>query len=164
MEIDSLSRRLSRCSLQILKLYAWEPSFQNQVEEIRHGELIVMKKFAYLTSVSTFIFSCAPALVNDVTTCDSHEVAQSDVSTVLLMFSLPVAVLSGVTGLVCRVCGSEPRQRADSREGFHRHFSFQHPPIPPGHAAPAHRRHGAGTATANPGAVIEHETSFFVFY
>lgn len=50
--------------IKILKLYAWEPSFQNQVEDIRHGELIVMKKFAYLTSVSTFIFSCAPALVS----------------------------------------------------------------------------------------------------
>lgn len=51
---------------QILKLYAWEPSFQTQVEGIRDGELKVMKKFAYLTSVSTFIFSCAPALVSAV--------------------------------------------------------------------------------------------------
>lgn len=54
-------------SLQILKLYAWEPSFQTQVEDIRNGELVVMKKFAYLTSVSTFIFSCAPALVSHAT-------------------------------------------------------------------------------------------------
>lgn len=52
--------------LQILKLYAWEPSFQTQVEDIRNEELKVMKKFAYLTSVSTFIFSCAPALVSAV--------------------------------------------------------------------------------------------------
>lgn len=52
--------------LQILKLYAWEPSFQAQVESIRGQELNVMKKFAYLTSVSTFIFSCAPALVSPV--------------------------------------------------------------------------------------------------
>lgn len=52
--------------LQILKLYAWEPSFQAQVESIRGQELNVMKKFAYLTSVSTFIFSCAPALVSHV--------------------------------------------------------------------------------------------------
>lgn len=54
-------------ALQILKLYAWEPSFQTQVEDIRNGELVVMKKFAYLTSVSTFIFSCAPALVSRAT-------------------------------------------------------------------------------------------------
>lgn len=49
---------------QILKLYAWEPSFQTQVEDIRESELKVMRKFAYLTSVSTFIFTCAPALVS----------------------------------------------------------------------------------------------------
>ncbi|XP_057704162.1 canalicular multispecific organic anion transporter 1 [Corythoichthys intestinalis] len=50
--------------MKILKLYAWEPSFQAQVQGIRGQELTVMKKFAYLTSVSTFIFSCAPALVS----------------------------------------------------------------------------------------------------
>ncbi|XP_061547082.1 canalicular multispecific organic anion transporter 1 [Phycodurus eques] len=50
--------------MKILKLYAWEPSFQAQVQGVRGQELNVMKKFAYLTSVSTFIFSCAPALVS----------------------------------------------------------------------------------------------------
>lgn len=50
--------------IKILKLYAWEPSFQNQVMGIREQELVVMRKFAYLSSVSTFIFSCAPALVS----------------------------------------------------------------------------------------------------
>lgn len=50
--------------IKILKLYAWEPSFQTQVESIRGEELKVMRKFAYLTSVSTFVFSCAPALVS----------------------------------------------------------------------------------------------------
>lgn len=58
---------LSFTSHQILKLYAWEPSFQAQVEDIRGQELKVMRKFAYLASVSTFIFSCAPALVSAVT-------------------------------------------------------------------------------------------------
>ncbi|XP_037321898.2 canalicular multispecific organic anion transporter 1 [Pungitius pungitius] len=50
--------------IKILKLYAWETSFQAQVEGIRGQELKVMRKFAYLTSVSTFIFSSAPALVS----------------------------------------------------------------------------------------------------
>ncbi|XP_054885537.1 canalicular multispecific organic anion transporter 1 [Poeciliopsis prolifica] len=50
--------------IKILKLFAWEPSFQTQVEDIRGEELKVMRKFAYLTSVSTFIFTCAPALVS----------------------------------------------------------------------------------------------------
>ncbi|KAM6916448.1 LOW QUALITY PROTEIN: ATP-binding cassette sub-family C member 2-like [Xenentodon cancila] len=50
--------------IKILKLFAWEPSFQTQVEDIRDQELKVMKKFAYLTSISTFVFSCAPAVVS----------------------------------------------------------------------------------------------------
>ncbi|XP_035982452.1 canalicular multispecific organic anion transporter 1 [Fundulus heteroclitus] len=50
--------------IKILKLFAWEPSFRTQVEDIRGEELKVMRKFAYLSSVSTFIFSCAPALVS----------------------------------------------------------------------------------------------------
>ncbi|KAM9726615.1 ATP-binding cassette sub-family C member 2 [Menidia menidia] len=50
--------------IKIVKLFAWEPSFQAQVEGIRGQELNVMKKFAYLTSVSTFIFTCAPAVVS----------------------------------------------------------------------------------------------------
>lgn len=50
--------------IKILKLYAWEPSFQTQVEELREEELKVLKRFAYLSSVSTFIMTCAPALVS----------------------------------------------------------------------------------------------------
>ncbi|XP_030626406.1 canalicular multispecific organic anion transporter 1 isoform X1 [Chanos chanos] len=50
--------------IKILKFYAWEPSFEVQVKKIREQELGVMRKFAYLSSVSTFIFSCAPALVS----------------------------------------------------------------------------------------------------
>ncbi|XP_029926660.1 ATP-binding cassette sub-family C member 2 [Myripristis murdjan] len=50
--------------IKILKLYAWELSFQKQVGDIREDELKVMRNFAYLTSVSTFIFTCAPALVS----------------------------------------------------------------------------------------------------
>ncbi|KAL7855414.1 hypothetical protein AOLI_G00190180 [Acnodon oligacanthus] len=50
--------------IKILKLYAWEPSFETQVQGIREQELKVMKKFAYLSAISTFIFTCAPALVS----------------------------------------------------------------------------------------------------
>uniref|UniRef100_A0A672I7Y0 ATP-binding cassette, sub-family C (CFTR/MRP), member 2 n=1 Tax=Salarias fasciatus TaxID=181472 RepID=A0A672I7Y0_SALFA len=49
--------------IKILKLYAWEPSFQAQAEDIREKELKVMTKFSYLSSVSTFLLTCAPALV-----------------------------------------------------------------------------------------------------
>lgn len=50
--------------MKILKLYAWEPSFEDQVLEVREKELKVMRGFAYLTSVSIFIFTCAPFLVS----------------------------------------------------------------------------------------------------
>lgn len=159
LEIVSMSHS-TLCSLQILKLYAWEPSFQTQVEDIRNKELIVMKKFAYLTSVSTFIFSCAPALVSDVTKLGSQKTAPNDTWTAVVSFSLTDSFLSGVTCLIRRVCRREPRQRAYCREGFHRYFPFQHPPIPPGHAATAHRRHGAGMARANPDSMSRRETYF----
>uniref|UniRef100_A0A672IA04 ATP-binding cassette, sub-family C (CFTR/MRP), member 2 n=1 Tax=Salarias fasciatus TaxID=181472 RepID=A0A672IA04_SALFA len=44
--------------IKILKLYAWEPSFQAQAEDIREKELKVMTKFSYLSSVSTFLLTC----------------------------------------------------------------------------------------------------------
>ncbi|XP_051945452.1 canalicular multispecific organic anion transporter 1 isoform X2 [Xyrauchen texanus] len=50
--------------IKILKLYAWETSFEDQILGIREQELKVMRKFAYLSSVSTFIFACAPAIVS----------------------------------------------------------------------------------------------------
>ncbi|XP_032409131.1 canalicular multispecific organic anion transporter 1-like isoform X2 [Xiphophorus hellerii] len=50
--------------IKTLKLFAWEPSLQTQVEDIRGEELKVMRKFAYLTSFSTFISNCAPTLVS----------------------------------------------------------------------------------------------------
>ena len=36
------------CSLQILKLYAWEPSFEEKVSEIRGREIAILKKSAIL--------------------------------------------------------------------------------------------------------------------
>ncbi|KAL3972080.1 microtubule-associated serine/threonine kinase [Sarotherodon galilaeus] len=53
--------------IKILKLYAWEPSFQKQVEDIRGEELKVMKRFTYLKSISILIFHCSPALVSVAT-------------------------------------------------------------------------------------------------
>ncbi|CAH2322284.1 canalicular multispecific organic anion transporter 1 [Pelobates cultripes] len=50
--------------IKILKLFAWEPSFENQVQEIREKELKDLLHFTYLHSVSLFIFTCAPFLVS----------------------------------------------------------------------------------------------------
>ncbi|KAK3735282.1 hypothetical protein RRG08_060049, partial [Elysia crispata] len=49
--------------MKVLKLYAWEPSFQEKVEEIRREELKVLKNTAYLNACSTFFWTCAPFFV-----------------------------------------------------------------------------------------------------
>ncbi|KAM4702820.1 ATP-binding cassette sub-family C member 2 [Rhinophrynus dorsalis] len=50
--------------IKILKLYAWEPSFENQVQDIREKEIKNLLHFTYLHSVSLFVFTCAPFLVS----------------------------------------------------------------------------------------------------
>ncbi|XP_057391654.1 ATP-binding cassette sub-family C member 3 [Balaenoptera acutorostrata] len=49
--------------IKVLKLYAWEPSFLKQVEDIRQDELRLMRQAAYLHATSTFIWICTPFLV-----------------------------------------------------------------------------------------------------
>lgn len=140
-------------SHQILKLFAWEPSFQAQVEDIRGEELKVMKKFAYLSSVSTFIFSCAPALVSPVKEPRKKRREAAGHGWSFLQISI---LLAGFTGHICSVCRGKPKQRVDRWEGFHFHLSFQHPPISPGHAAHAHRCYRASKGTTTTHATRTH--------
>eukprot|EP00075_Anas_platyrhynchos_P027019 XP_027316272.1 LOW QUALITY PROTEIN: canalicular multispecific organic anion transporter 1 [Anas platyrhynchos] len=50
--------------IKILKLFAWEPSFEKRINEIRARELKDLLNFTYLQSVSIFVFTCAPFLVS----------------------------------------------------------------------------------------------------
>ncbi|XP_027503762.1 canalicular multispecific organic anion transporter 1 [Corapipo altera] len=50
--------------IKILKLFAWEPSFEKRVNDIRGHELKDLLKFSYLQSISVFVFTCAPFLVS----------------------------------------------------------------------------------------------------
>uniref|UniRef100_A0A8U7N1E2 ATP binding cassette subfamily C member 2 n=1 Tax=Corvus moneduloides TaxID=1196302 RepID=A0A8U7N1E2_CORMO len=50
--------------IKILKLFAWEPSFEKRVNDIRAHELKNLVNFGYLQSVSIFVFTCAPFLVS----------------------------------------------------------------------------------------------------
>lgn len=50
--------------IQVLKLYAWEPSFESQVLTIRDKEVQVLKEQAYLNAGTSFIWSCAPFMVS----------------------------------------------------------------------------------------------------
>ncbi|XP_028899889.2 multidrug resistance-associated protein 1 isoform X3 [Zeugodacus cucurbitae] len=53
--------------IKVLKLYAWEPSFENQVLQIRDKEIETLKATAYLNAGTSFLWSCAPFLVSLVT-------------------------------------------------------------------------------------------------
>lgn len=53
--------------IKVLKLYAWEPSFEKKVLDIRNKELNVLKKMSYLNSFTTFTWTVAPYLVSLVT-------------------------------------------------------------------------------------------------
>ncbi|XP_029673303.1 multidrug resistance-associated protein 1 isoform X3 [Formica exsecta] len=50
--------------IKVLKLYAWEPSFEQQILKIRIKEIQVLKEAAYLNAGTSFIWSCAPFLVS----------------------------------------------------------------------------------------------------
>ena len=49
--------------IKVLKLYAWEPSFEDQILKIRDGEIGALKKAAYMQAFTTFLWTCAPFLV-----------------------------------------------------------------------------------------------------
>ncbi|EEB15150.1 multidrug resistance protein, putative [Pediculus humanus corporis] len=53
--------------MKVIKLYAWEPSFEEQILKIRAKEVTQLKYAAYYNAVSSFIWSCAPFLVSLVT-------------------------------------------------------------------------------------------------
>ncbi|XP_030343631.1 canalicular multispecific organic anion transporter 1 [Strigops habroptila] len=50
--------------IKILKLFAWESSFEKRINDIRARELKDLLNFSYLQSVSIFVFTCAPFLVS----------------------------------------------------------------------------------------------------
>jgi ABC-type multidrug transport system fused ATPase/permease subunit len=49
--------------MKVIKLYAWEPSMQKTVADIRQREIYILKRIAYWNALSTFTISSAPFLV-----------------------------------------------------------------------------------------------------
>lgn len=49
---------------QILKLYAWEGSFEAMVNAIRGKEIQILTHMGYLQAGTSFIWSCAPFVVS----------------------------------------------------------------------------------------------------
>ena len=50
--------------MKVLKLYAWEASFEKQVVGIRDREIDALRKAAVLQSFVSFLWTCAPVLVS----------------------------------------------------------------------------------------------------
>ena len=49
---------------QVLKLYAWETSFEQKILEKRQDELDVFKKMSIYAAGSSFLWTCSPLLVS----------------------------------------------------------------------------------------------------
>ena len=52
--------------VKVIKLYAWEEHFQEDVQSIRLEELVILRNTAYLNAMSSFTWTCAPFLVNSL--------------------------------------------------------------------------------------------------
>ncbi|XP_050048216.1 multidrug resistance-associated protein 1 [Dermacentor andersoni] len=50
--------------MKVLKLYAWEPSFQDHVQSIREREVRNLRRMAYVSGILSFLWTCAPFLVS----------------------------------------------------------------------------------------------------
>eukprot|EP00095_Tigriopus_kingsejongensis_P007287 maker-scaffold313_size211302-snap-gene-0.9 protein:Tk07287 transcript:maker-scaffold313_size211302-snap-gene-0.9-mRNA-1 annotation:"multidrug resistance-associated protein 1 isoform x4" len=49
--------------IKILKLYAWETSFQDKVLQLREDEVQALKVMAYWNAGMTFLWTCAPVMI-----------------------------------------------------------------------------------------------------
>ncbi|XP_005096296.1 multidrug resistance-associated protein 1 [Aplysia californica] len=77
--------------MKVLKLYAWEESFQKKITDIRNEELSILKKTAYLVAVTTFVWTCAPYVVQLASFGTYIAISDSgylDPSTAFVSFSL----------------------------------------------------------------------------
>ena len=51
--------------IKVIKLYAWEDHFHDDVQTIRQKELVILRNTAYLNAMSSFTWTCAPFLVSN---------------------------------------------------------------------------------------------------
>lgn len=133
--------------IKLLKLYAWEPSFLQQVEGIRRDELRLLRRATYLYAISIFIWICTPFLVRPpLRGCPPAWPAQASGPSRLH----PDTYLHCYPGdshhpQCVRVPG--PEQRAGRREGLCVCVPVQYLKEPPQHAAPCDQQPDPG----NPG-------------
>ncbi|GAB1859186.1 Multidrug resistance-associated protein 1 isoform X7 [Camponotus japonicus] len=104
--------------IKVLKLYAWEPSFEQQILKIRVKEIQVLKEAAYLNAGTSFIWSCAPFLVSLVSfttyvLIDENNVLNSTIAFVSLsLFNIlrfPLSMLPMMIGNIVQTYVSVKR-------------------------------------------------------
>lgn len=54
------------CGIRTLKLYHWEPPFEEQIFKIRNKEIAILRRSAFHNAAVAFIFSCAPFFVRNI--------------------------------------------------------------------------------------------------
>lgn len=75
LQVDQMKKKDERvkvmnevlAGIKVLKLYAWEESFEEQIMKIRNKEINTLRKSSYLNAGSMFIWNCAPFFVSCVT-------------------------------------------------------------------------------------------------
>ncbi|CAI6345193.1 unnamed protein product [Macrosiphum euphorbiae] len=98
--------------IKVLKLYAWEPCFEQKVLDIRLKEIKVLRSAAYLSAVTSFVWFCAPFLVSLVTFAvyvlsdDSHVLDAETAFVSLSLFNILRFPLSMLPMLVSNVVQS----------------------------------------------------------
>ncbi|XP_055893890.1 multidrug resistance-associated protein 1-like isoform X1 [Biomphalaria glabrata] len=53
--------------IKVLKLYAWETTFEQQIQSLRHREVQLLRTVAILNVISVFSWLCSPVLVTTIT-------------------------------------------------------------------------------------------------
>jgi ATP-binding cassette subfamily C (CFTR/MRP) protein 1 len=77
-------------SIRVIKFYAWETSFEREVEDVRRQEVVELSKLARLSAVGTLIFLSTPVVVAVVTFATfvlaGHTLNAADVFSALALF------------------------------------------------------------------------------
>ncbi|KAK9886056.1 hypothetical protein WA026_014839 [Henosepilachna vigintioctopunctata] len=94
--------------IKVLKLYAWEPSFENQVLNIRNEEISFLKQAAYINAGTSFLWTCAPFLVSLVSfatyvTVDENNVLDASTAfvsiTIFNILRIPMSLLPMIVSM-----------------------------------------------------------------
>jgi len=50
--------------IKVIKLYAWENHFKEEIENIRKKELAILQRIAYCDTIDSFTWKCTPYMVS----------------------------------------------------------------------------------------------------